>query len=179
MITSTYCTLIAAVADEREPEPEKPCVCEEFDPVELVATLNGVAGLFTPFIPAVPFDPPLFRAVTVWLWLANCAVESVVAPTEPLKLTEPETLGVPNAVVNAAEPPEPAVPETSRNALLSWAVDLVHPVGADVCTNSITVPLGNEGTETAAVVCVVASGNSTPVFVRAVAIYNSLLRRAI
>jgi len=177
MITSTYWTLIAAVADEREPEPEKPCVCELFDPVELVATLNGVAGLSTPFIPSAPFDPELLRAVTVWLWLANCAVESVVAPTEPLKLTEPETLGVPNAVVKAAEPPEPAVPETSRNALLSWAVDLVQPVGAEVCANNITVPDVNESTE--AVVCVVASGNSTPVFVRAVAIYNSLLRRVI
>ena len=70
--------------------------------------------------------------VMAWVWLANCAVVSVVAPTEPLKLTEPVTVGVPKAVVNAAEPPDEAVPLTTRKALLSCVVDFVQPVGADV-----------------------------------------------
>jgi hypothetical protein len=43
MITSTYCTLIAAVADERELEPEKPCVCEEFDPAAPELMFRAVA----------------------------------------------------------------------------------------------------------------------------------------
>ena len=47
------------------------------------------------------------------------------------------------AVVKATEPPELTVPDTTRSALLSCAVDLVNPVGAVVCTNSITVPEGN------------------------------------
>lgn len=56
--------------------------------------------------------------------------------------TVPVTLGVAKAVVNAADPPEPAVPDTTRRALLSCAVDFVNPVGAVVWTNSITVPEG-------------------------------------
>ena len=58
-------------------------------------------------------------------------MDSVVAPADRLDA---------NAVVNATEPPELAVPLTTRNALSLCVVDLVHPVGADVCTNSITVP---------------------------------------
>jgi len=134
-------------------------VCELFEPVLFVPTTLAHPSEFRLTPEAKPLNSE--GKGRPWLWLANCAVESVVAPTVPLKLTEPETLGVPKAVVNAAEPPEPAVPETSRNALLLCAVDLVQPVGADVCTNSITVPDVNESTE--AVVCVVASGNSTPV----------------
>jgi hypothetical protein len=64
---------------------------------------------------------------------------------------------VPKAVVNAAEPPELAVPETTRKALLLCAVDFVQPVGAAVCTKSITVPVGIA--LVAAVLCVVASLN--------------------
>ena len=74
-----------------------------------------------------------------------CAVVKVVAPTEPLKLTEPLTDGVPNAFVNVAEPPAPAVPLTTLSALLLCAVDLTQPVGAEVCTNSILVPEGMDG----------------------------------
>lgn len=47
-----------------------------------------------------------------------------------------------NAVVNATLPPELADPDTTRSALLSCVVDLVQPVGADVCTNNMTVPAG-------------------------------------
>jgi len=47
-----------------------------------------------------------------------------------------------NTLVNAVVPPLPAVPDTTRNALLSCVVDLVQPVGAEVCTNNIAVPLG-------------------------------------
>jgi hypothetical protein len=57
-------------------------------------------------------------------------------------LIEPPTPWLANAVVNATEPPELAVPDTTRNALLSWATDFVQPVGAAVCTNNITVPDG-------------------------------------
>jgi hypothetical protein len=69
-----------------------------------------------------------------------CEVESVVAPDVP---TEPDTACDANAVVNATEPPVVTEPLTTRNALLSCVVDFVHPVGADVCTNSMTVPDGN------------------------------------
>ena len=105
----------------------------------------------------------------MWLWLGIVDVSNVVALTEPpldrdtptepetpvmLVLTEPDTalilvdtepLGVwlANAVVNATEPPELAVPDTTRSALLSCVVDLVQPVGAEVCTNNIAVPDGN------------------------------------
>ena len=46
------------------------------------------------------------------------------------------------AVVNATEPPDDAAPDTTRSALLSWVVDFVQPVGAEVCANSIAVPAG-------------------------------------
>ena len=36
----------------------------------------------------------------------------------------------------------PAVPLTTRSALSLYATDFVQPVGAEVCTNSITVPEG-------------------------------------
>ena len=65
------------------------------------------------------------------VWLGIWAIEIVVLPTVPL--SEPETDGVPNAEVNAVEPPVPAVPETTRRALLLCVVSLVHPVGAVVC----------------------------------------------
>ena len=61
---------------------------------------------------------------------------SVVSPTVP------DTACDANAVVNATEPPLLADPDTTRSALLSCVVDLVQPVGADVCANSIAVPVG-------------------------------------
>ena len=60
-----------------------------------------------------------------------------------VKLIDPLTACDANAVENATEPPELAVPETTRRALLLCVVDFVHPVGAAVCANSITVPDGN------------------------------------
>ena len=61
---------------------------------------------------------------------------SVWLPTVPLTPCDA------NAVVNATEPPVPAVPLTTRSALSLYATDFVQPVGAEVCTNSITVPEG-------------------------------------
>ena len=62
-------------------------------------------------------------------------------PTEPLTETVPVTAFDANAVVKATEPPVLAVPVTSRRAvLLPVVVFFVHPVGAAVCANSITVP---------------------------------------
>lgn len=153
-MTSTYWTLIDAVALDNEPEPEKLCVCELLLPAELDITVLGVAEAPPTLSEVEPhaFEEPVGIP---WLWLANCAVVSVVEPTEPLMLTEPETDGVPNAVVNAELPPELAVPDTTRNALLSCEVDFVQPVGAAVCTNSMTVEAGMP--ELAAVVCVVPS----------------------
>lgn len=105
-------------------------------------------------------------------WLGICDSARVVLPTEPVSVvelllpvavvlpvdnvptptanvpaltvtdTEPEGVCDANAVVNATEPPEPAVPETTRSALLSCVVLFVQPVGAAVCTNNITVPVG-------------------------------------
>ena len=74
-------------------------------------------------------------------------VDSVVPATDKLPaLTETEMLPLTacdaNAVVNATEPPELAVPDTTLNALLSCVVTFVNPVGAAVWTNSITVPEG-------------------------------------
>jgi hypothetical protein len=79
-------------------------------------------------------------SLKVMLWLCDgiWLVVRVVSPIDRLPLTE----GVPNAVLNAVEPPELAVPETTRIALSLWVVLLVHPVGAAVCTNNITVPDG-------------------------------------
>jgi hypothetical protein len=62
---------------------------------------------------------------------------TVVDEFEPLTACEAK------AVVNATEPPLEAVPLTTRNALLSWVVTFVQPVGAAVCANSMTVPTGN------------------------------------
>lgn len=58
-----------------------------------------------------------------------------------LRVVDP-TFWLEKAVVNATLPPDDAVPETTRSALLSCVVDLVQPVGALVCANSITVPDG-------------------------------------
>ncbi len=43
-------------------------------------------------------------------------------------------------MVKATLPPLLAAPLTTRKALLSCVVLLVHPVGAAVCTNIIAVP---------------------------------------
>lgn len=43
-----------------------------------------------------------------------------------------------NTLVKEVEPPVDTVPETNLSALLSWVVDLVHPVGAEV-PNSMAV----------------------------------------
>lgn len=57
----------------------------------------------------------------------------VVAPTlKPLVLIEPAGVWLANAVVNATEPPELAVPLTTRSALSLCVVDFVQPVGAVV-----------------------------------------------
>jgi hypothetical protein len=79
-------------------------------------------------------------------WLGICGVLSVVAPALPATLvidTEPAGVCDAKAVVNATDPPDDAVPETTLSALLSCVVDLVHPVGAAVCTNIMAVPIGN------------------------------------
>ena len=55
---------------------------------------------------------------------------------------EPVTDCDAKADVNATLPPDDAAPDTTRSALLSWVVDFVQPVGAEVCTNSMTVPEG-------------------------------------
>lgn len=124
-----------AVADAKE--PEKLWLCAPPPPVELVAF---PPASFTRTVAS----PKLAGNVepAAWLWLGICVVVNVVLPTVPL--TEPDTEGVPKAVVNAADPPDPAVPDTTRNALLSCVVDLVQPVGAAVCTNIMAVPAGND-----------------------------------
>jgi hypothetical protein len=61
---------------------------------------------------------------------------SVVLPTVPLTAFDEK------AVVKATVPPLEAVPLTTRKALLSWVVDFVQPVGAEVCANSMAVPAG-------------------------------------
>ena len=58
-----------------------------------------------------------------------------------LRVVDP-TFWLEKAVVNATLPPDDAVPETTRSALLLCVVDLVQPVGALVCANSISVPDG-------------------------------------
>jgi hypothetical protein len=65
-------------------------------------------------------------AVAAWLVAVTATLVAVVFPIVPLTPCDA------NAVVNATEPPEPTVPDTTRNALLSCVVDFVQPVGADV-----------------------------------------------
>src|SRR5262245_39613629 len=50
----------------------------------------------------------------------------------------------PNTMENADEPPDDAVPVTTRSALSLCVFDFVHPVGAFVCTNNMAVPAGND-----------------------------------
>lgn len=119
----------------------KPCVCVEFEPLEVVDDI--LPSLLVNFAQVDEFAPSLIKLPIWWLCEASCAVLNELALTEPPDIeTLPETDLVPKAVVKDMEPPELAVPLTIRNALLSCAVDLVHPVGADVCTNNIAVPLG-------------------------------------
>src|SRR3990167_181476 len=54
----------------------------------------------------------------------------------------PSVAVLPNTVENADVPPLLAVPLTMRSALSLCVVDLVHPVGAAVWTNSMAVPAG-------------------------------------
>lgn len=141
MITSTYWTLIAALAEAIVPDPVKPWLCELPPPVAAVL----VAAVFTwSYEPKA--NPEIFvntaSVLSVCVWLGISAVVNVWPATVPVTLTEPDTTGVPNAVVNAAEPPEPAVPDTTRRALSLCVVDLVNPVGAALCTNNIAVPEG-------------------------------------
>ena len=56
MMTSTYGTLIVAVALDNEPDPEKLCVCELLLPVELVVVLWLMPALATP--PEIAVEPP-------------------------------------------------------------------------------------------------------------------------
>lgn len=125
-MTSTYCTarLIAV--------PENVWLCEPPPPVALVAPKLAVC----PFTDDALMVPPVERSGFVWVWLGISFVVSVVLPTEPLTACDA------NAEVNATEPPELTAPLTTRRALLSCVVTLVHPVGADVCWNNIAVPAG-------------------------------------
>ena len=63
---------------------------------------------------------------------------------EPETLTDPDGVFAANTDVNAVEPPDPAAPLTTLNALSLWVVCFVHPVGAAVCWNSIKVPDGKD-----------------------------------
>jgi hypothetical protein len=76
-----------------------------------------------------------------------------------------------NAVVNATLPPDEAEPDTTRSALSLCVVDFVHPVGAEVCTNSMTVPAGifahapeNVVAVTVPVTLTPPEGTETPLF---------------
>src|SRR5262249_53334029 len=120
MIRSTYCTRMSM-----------PCVCEPLLPL-----LWTVVRLY-PVDPEPTLPLPPWKSVIAhdwsrpWLWLGIVAVVSVVASVAVL----------PNTVENADEPPELAVPETTRSALSLCVVCFVQPVGALVCWNSISVPL--------------------------------------
>ncbi len=127
-MTSTYCTsrLIAV--------PENEWLCDPLPPAAPdwlpAASFLRVVTPFLTLAAAGPFAP------AAWVWLGIWVVARVVAPIVP-----PTPCEV-NAEVNATEPPELAAPLTTRSALLSCVVSLVHPVGALVCWNSIFVPLG-------------------------------------
>jgi hypothetical protein len=88
------------------------------------------------FATVPPAVTAMFVAVTAMLVAVASWLVAVALAIEPL------TALLANAVVNATEPPELAVPDTTLSALLSCVVDLVHPVGAAVCTNNITEPAG-------------------------------------
>ena len=66
------------------------------------------------------------------------------------------------AVVNAADPPVLAAPETMRNALLSCVVFFVQPVGAAVCWNVDIVPLGAPAAHWAPDDCALAARKTNP-----------------
>ena len=85
--------------------------------------------------------------VCAGIWLSVSVVPSTV--------TDPAGVRFVNTVVNAAVPPDPAVPETTRSALLLCVVDLVQPVGAAVWAKSIAVPGAKGSTHDALVPSVV------------------------
>lgn len=96
--------------------------------------ISPVPNVVDPTLPVtvvLPTDPEL----VVLLIEVDVVVDVVVD-------TLPDGVWLANAVVNATVPPELAVPLTTRNALLSCAVDLVHPVGAAVWAKIITLPAG-------------------------------------
>jgi hypothetical protein len=118
-----------------------PAIEWEWEPPPPVALVDQVA-LVVPAVEAglVPKLPPAWSADTLWVCDGICAVLNVVAPAlKPLVVI----VGVwfVKTEVNPVDPPLPAVPETTRSALLSCVVDLVQPVGAVVCANNIAVPV--------------------------------------
>jgi len=88
---------------------------------------------------APPPLTPYTSLRVVWLWDGIWLVVRTVLPTVPATACDV------NAVVKATDPPVLAAPLTIRNALLSWVVLFVQPVGALVCTKSMIVPDGNDG----------------------------------
>ena len=96
--------------------------------------LNAVGPLLDTIDPVAVVGPLLDEIDPV------AVVGPLLDETDPVGVLEAKTvvkLLVPPVVV--------AVPVTTRNALLSYPalVSLVHPVGAAVCWNNITVPDGN------------------------------------
>lgn len=135
-------------------EADRLCVCGSPLPDDDVVPLIDVVVKPEPDAIAPPAISPTDENVCV------CAgISAVVRACGP---TVPEIDCDANAVVNATEPPVPAVPDTMRNALLSSAVDFTQPVGADVWTNNMRVPAGSDAQEPEKVVNVAVVGVVAP-----------------
>ena len=98
-----------------------------------------------PPVPADTPDPPLVTRLPPLDTDTDVDDDADRLPDDKLTLGRLacEIVRAPNTDVNAVVPPDDAVPDTIRSALLSWVTDFVHPGGAAVCTNSIAVPDGN------------------------------------
>ena len=118
MMASTYWT--ARLMDEAV----RLCVCGSPVPDDDVVPLIDVVVKPEPDAIAPPAISPTDENVCVCegIWSMVSAVLPIV----------PEIDCDANAVVNATEPPVPAVPDTIRNALLLSVVDFTQPVGAAV-----------------------------------------------
>lgn len=154
MIASTYLTAkLIAVPVNDMPEAVPLTVPPEYEPLNEWLWLPSppVVNVFTKLTldrTAYPVAPPNVGAIDVNPILCACdgicAVVSVVPPTDPLTVppetdpetdplpTEPETACEAKAVVKLTDPPLDVLPETIRNAALSFDVNFVQPDGADV-----------------------------------------------
>ena len=116
--------------------------------------------------------------LAVWVCVPICGVESVVLPTAPIvaELVVPVGVNVVNNDENATSPPEDVVPDTTLIPVSLSEVNLVQPVGATVCINTIVEPVNSLPPATAKLLDIARYPEKPPVNAEILVIFKLTVR---